>query len=331
MDQDMRDAAVAATEAAEPKTEAERLQKLFADQGIELSLEQIEAVFGGNRADDELAATSGDLADANALRDSGMGNRGRWIPGGGVYVGRGLGGGLADMLRAGVGAYRGKQARDKMDEIIEAKGRGVDVGTMAKVLAQMGPQKKLQAEQAQAAQAAQAAALRQAPAQAAPNYAYTGGEPVGPSARAATAVAAESQGGRVRQPVTPDVYTGMPSGGGPASLPVPQPPADASMMQAFLRNNKPIPPIPTPNGAGGRIASRTTPDFNPASYLSSLLKGNPAQTASNYMGGRNPASAMVVPPEEGISPADEALIAEALRGVRKTPKSWPIPPVNGGW
>ncbi len=176
MDQDMRDAAVAATEAAEPKTEAERLQKLFADQGIELSLEQIEAVLGGNRADDELAATSGDLADANALRDSGMGNRGHWIPGGGVYVGRGLGGGLADMLRAGLGEYRASKARDKMDEIIEAKGRGVDVGPMAQVLAQAGQQKKLQAEQAQAAQAA---ALRQAPPQAAPNYAYTGGEPVG--------------------------------------------------------------------------------------------------------------------------------------------------------
>ena len=241
MDQDIRDAAVAATEAAEPKTEAERLQKLFADQGIELSVEQVQAILQGNRADDKLAATSGDLADANALRDSGVRGKGTWIPGykGGVYVGRGIGGGLADMLRAGLGAYRGKQARDKMDEIIEAKGQGVDAGTYAKILAQMGPRQQ---------QAPMAAALRQAPAQpqAAPNYAYTGGSQVGTPPNFGKQVTAT--------PAAPFISGQAGPGGAQYD--------DA--LAAILRSSQPVPPIPTPNGAGGRIQS---------SYLSSLLRG----------------------------------------------------------
>ena len=232
MDQDMRDAAVAATEAAEPKTEAERLQKLFADQGIELSLEQIEAIFGGNRVDDQLAATSGDLADANALRDSGMGNRGHWIPGGGVYVGRGLGGGLADMLRAGLGEYRASKARDKMGELIEAKGRGVDAGTYAKILAQMGPQQ--QQPPAETAQAPMAAALRQAPPQAAPDYAYRGGATVG---------SPPNLGKRVT--VTPAAVPFIAGQAGPGGTQYDE------ALAAILRGNPPTPaPEPAPEYGG---------------------------------------------------------------------------------
>lgn len=112
----------------------EQIQALLAAQGVNLTVEQVRDILAGGLGGEEVAQANDDVRRAYNQSQGSQDGKDRYVRGG-IYVGRGLGGGLADAL----GRYKGqrdlKTAKAERDaamlQILEGRGAGAKAALSA--------------------------------------------------------------------------------------------------------------------------------------------------------------------------------------------------------